>query len=122
MLIIEMSDPQFVVIRSFEVSTDKGIVVIGESEPCSFVSDPDGNTFIGNGGTVLQVEHNTALSDIFSMISPATFKLIAEDSGEMSLCATLVEPRQVVPSRIDSSPKDVAKIISIRPFDLKSEI
>jgi methyl coenzyme M reductase subunit C-like uncharacterized protein (methanogenesis marker protein 7) len=117
MLIVEMNDPGFVAIRSFEISTEKGTIVIGESEPCSFVSDPDGNAFIGNGGTVLHVQHNTALLDIFNMISPATFKLIAEDSGEMSLCATLVEPRQVVPSRIERRFNDVAKIISIRPFE-----
>jgi hypothetical protein len=117
MLIVEMNDPTFVVIRSFEVSTDKGTVMIGESEPCSFVSDPDGNTFIGNGGTVLHVQHNTAFSDLSNMISPATFQLVVEDSGEMSLCATLVEPRQVVPSKIERRFDNVARIISIRPFE-----
>jgi hypothetical protein len=117
MIITEMNDPGFVVTQSFEVTTDRGILLIGESEPCSFVSDPDGNTFIGNGGTVLQVEHNTALADIQTMISPAEFKLIVEESSEVSLCATLVEPRQVVPSKTERRFSDVAKIISIRPFD-----
>jgi hypothetical protein len=113
-----MSDPGFVAIRSFEITTDKGTVVIGESEPCSFVSDPDGNAFIGNGGTVLQIEHGTALSDVTGMISPATFKLVAEDSGEMSLCASLIEPRQITPMRVEKRFSDVAKITSIRPFEV----
>ena len=116
-LVTEMNDPNCIAIRSFEVTTDKGIVLIGESEPCAFVTDSDGNTFIGNGGTVLQVEHNTALTDILKMISSATFRLVIEDEGEMSLCATLVEPRQVVPSKIERRFSDVAKIISIRPFE-----
>ena len=116
-LITEMNDPGFVVIRTFEVITDRGTIVIGESEPCAFVSDPDGYVFIGNGGTVLKVEHNTALADIQAMISPAEFKLVVEDSGEMSLCATLVEPRQVAPSRIERRFNNVAKIISVRPFE-----
>jgi hypothetical protein len=117
MIIVEMNEPGHVVVRSFEVFTDRGTVVIGESEPCSFVIDPEGNTFIGNGGTVLQVEHNTALADLLNMISPAEFKLVVEDSGEMSLCATLVESRQVVLSRIERHFSDVARIISVRPFE-----
>jgi len=117
MIMTEMNDPGFVVTKSMEINTDKGTILIGESEPFSFVSDPDGIVFIGNGGTVLQVEHNTALADIQAMISPAEFKLIAEESGEMSLCATLVESRQVAPSRIERHFQDVAKIISIRPFE-----
>jgi hypothetical protein len=72
--------------------------------------------FIGNGGTVLQLEHDTALGDFLRMISPATFQLIAEDDGEMSLCATLVD-QQVVPSEIDEHFENVARIISIRPFE-----
>lgn len=117
MITTEMNDPRFVVTRSMEITTDKGILLIGESEPCSFVSDPDGSMFIGNGGTVLQVQHNTSLADIKTMISPAEFKLVVEDNGEVSLCATLVEPRQVAPSRVEKRFNDVAKIIAIRPFE-----
>ena len=112
----EMNDPNFVVIQSFEVTTDRGVILIGESEPCSFVIDSHGNTFIGSGGTVLQFEHDTARTDIVSMISPAMFQLIAEDDGEMSLCATLIESQKVVPSPVERHFSDVAKIISIRPF------
>jgi hypothetical protein len=117
MIITEMNDPSFVVLQAFEVTTDRGVLLIGESEPCSFVSDPDGNVFIGNGGTVLQVEHNTALTDLQTMISPAKFELVVEEDSEMSLCATLIEPRKVVPSKTEQRFSDVAKIISIRPFD-----
>jgi hypothetical protein len=117
-LTIEMNDPKFVVTQSFEVVTDRGTILIMESEPCSFVFDPDGDIFIGNGGTVLRVEHTTALTDLLSMISPATFQLVAEEDGEVSLCATLVEPKQVfLPSETDEHFSDVARIVSIRPFE-----
>jgi uncharacterized protein (UPF0262 family) len=112
-----MNDPGFVAIRSFEVVTDRGAILIMESEPCSFVFNLDGNMFIGNGGTVLQVEHDTALADILNMISPATFQLVAEDGGEMSLRATLIEARKVVPSGTERHFSNVAKIISVRPFE-----
>ena len=121
MIITEMNDPDFVVIKSFEVTTDRGAVVIMESEPCSFVFDPEGNIFLGNGGTVLQLEHHTALGDFLSMIKPATFQLIAEDDGEMSLRATLVN-KQVFPSEADGDFDDVARIVSIRPIEISSDL
>lgn len=114
MITIEMNDPKFVAIQSFEVTTDRGTILIAESEPCSFVSDQDNNVFLGNGGTVLQIRHNTALNDILSMLSPAKWGLVAEDSGEMSLCATLDGPTG--PSKIEKRFDDVANVISIRPF------
>jgi hypothetical protein len=114
MITIEMNDPKFVAIQSFEVTTNRGVILIAESEPCSLVSDSDSNVFLGNGGTVLQIKHNTGLVDILSMLSPATWDLVVEDSGEISLRAALKGP--VGPSKTEKRFDDVADIISIRPF------
>lgn len=115
MITTEMNDPRFVALLSFEVTTDRGTVLIRESEPCSLVSDPDNNIFLGNGGTVLQIRHNTGLADVLKMLSPARWDLVVEDSGEISLCATLDGP--VGPSKIEKRFNDVANIIAIRPFE-----
>jgi hypothetical protein len=112
MLVIEMSNPNSVAIQSFEVTTDRGTVVVSEGEPCSLVIDHDGHVCLGNGGTVLRVEHNTGRTDLLKMLSPAEFGLVVEDDGEVSLCATLTGDFKRSESRFDN----VVNVISIRPF------
>jgi hypothetical protein len=115
-LIVQSIDPNAVCIKGIEVLTSRGLVTLGESEPISYTQDKSGNLYIGSNGTVLLVSHKTALLDLSKVIKPATFSLVVEDDGEISLKATILGDisSPYIPEGEDREFQDVASIISVR--------
>jgi hypothetical protein len=116
MLITDNYDPNCISIIQIEILTNKGLVTIGEGESISYIQDQNGDLYIGSSGTVLRVRHKTALQDLSKVIKPASFSLVAEEDGEISLKASILDnaPSPYIPEVTDRKFKDVADIISIR--------
>jgi len=112
-IVLENNHPSYIVTNTIEISTDKGPVVLFESEPIALSTDSEDNLYIGDGGTVLKIVDKTALHDLYSNISPASFGLVLEEDGEISLKATLTEG---APQLRAGSFSGVAAISSIRRF------
>jgi len=116
-IILENNNPKYVVTNAIEIITDRGPVVLFESEPISLSRDSEDNLYIGDGGTVLKLVDKTALHDLFTNISPASFGLILEEDGEISLKATLTKE---APELKDGSFGSVATVSSIRRFGVRT--
>ena len=116
MIIIESYDPNCISTKRIIISTNKGLVTIGESEPISYTRDKNGDLYLGTSQTVLRVSHKTAFQDLSRVIKPATFSLVVEDDGEISLKATIMGDSSIpfIPEVKDRTFQNVADIVSVR--------
>ena len=115
MLTIVSEEPNSVCTKQILISTSKGVLTLGEGEPISYRLNHDRYFYLGSSGTVLRVAHKTSFQDLAKVIKPATFSLVVEDDGEITLKATIEEHNGSYETSMTRKQfTKVADIISVR--------